>query len=102
MADEPRRIHVDLSGRVAIVTGASRGIGKSIALRLGAAGAQIACVARDVEKLQQASSEIEAAGGKAGVFPCNVADSDSVEKLVSGVAEAWGRLDIVVNNAGIT
>jgi 3-oxoacyl-[acyl-carrier protein] reductase len=84
------------------VTGASRGIGKAIALRLGRAGAHIACVARDVEKLEQACSAIQAAGGKAGVFPCDVTHSEEVETLVGRVAQEWGRLDIVVNNAGIT
>ena len=102
MADEPRRIQVDLSGRVALVTGASRGIGKAIALRLGAAGSRVACVARDVDKLQQTCSAIEASGGKAGVFACDVSDSGSVERLVARIAEEWGGLDIVVNNAGIT
>lgn len=102
MADETRRIQVDLSGRVAIVTGASRGIGKTIALRLGAAGAQVACVARNVEKLEETCSAIQADGGKAGVFACDVTDGPSVARLVADVVEQWGRLDIVVNNAGMT
>jgi 3-oxoacyl-[acyl-carrier protein] reductase len=102
MADEIRRIQLDLSGRVALVTGASRGIGKAIALRLGRAGARVACVARDVEKLGETCAAIEAAGGNAGVFACDVTDSESINRLVSQIAEEWGRLDIVVNNAGIT
>jgi 3-oxoacyl-[acyl-carrier protein] reductase len=103
MADEKnRRVQVDLSGRSAIVTGASRGIGKAIALRLAAAGAKVACVARGAEKLQETAGEIAAAGGEAVVHPCDVTDSAAVTKLVEELAEKWGGLDIVVNNAGIT
>jgi 3-oxoacyl-[acyl-carrier protein] reductase len=103
MTDEPnRRIKVDLSGRTAIVTGASRGIGKAIALRLAAAGAKVACVARSVEKLQETADAITAGGGEAEVHPCDVTDSAAVTKLVEELAEKWGGLDIVVNNAGIT
>jgi 3-oxoacyl-[acyl-carrier protein] reductase len=103
MADESnRRIQVDLSGRTAIVTGASRGIGKAIALRLAGAGAKVACVARSVDKLQETADAISAAGGAAEVHPCDVTDSAAVTKLVEELAEKWGGLDIVVNNAGIT
>jgi len=103
MADEPdRRIKVDLSGRTAIVTGASRGIGRAIALRLATAGAQVACVARNVEKLQETVAALTSAGGQAEVYPCDVTDSAAVSKLVEELAEKWGGLDILVNNAGIT
>ena len=102
MADDIRRIQVDLSGRVAIVTGASRGIGKSIALRLGEAGAQVACAARNMEKLAETVAAIESAGGKAAAFSCDVTSRESVDEFVEKVAQDWGRLDIVVNNAGIT
>jgi 3-oxoacyl-[acyl-carrier protein] reductase len=103
MPDEPdRRIQVDLSGRTAIVTGASRGIGRAIALRLAAAGAKVACVARNAEKLNETVDSITAAGGVAEVHPCDVADSSAVSKLIEELAEKWGSLDIVVNNAGIT
>jgi 3-oxoacyl-[acyl-carrier protein] reductase len=103
MADEPnRRIQVDLSSRTAIVTGASRGIGKAIALRLAAAGAKVACVARSADKLKETADAIAAAGGAAEVHPCDVTDSAAVSKLVESLNEKWGRLDIVVNNAGIT
>jgi 3-oxoacyl-[acyl-carrier protein] reductase len=84
------------------VTGASRGIGKAIALRLGGARAKVACVARSVDKLQETSAAIAAAGGSAEVHPCDVTDSAAVTKLVEELAEKWGGLDIVVNNAGIT
>lgn len=103
MADEvSRRIKVDLSGKTAIVTGASRGIGKAIALALAASGAKVACVARSADKLKETAGEIAAGGGTAEVHPCDVTDSEAVTKLVEGLAEKWGQLDIVVNNAGIT
>src|SRR3990170_4779975 len=103
MADETaRRIKVDLSGKTAIVTGASRGIGKAIALALAASGAKVACVARGADKLQETADEIAGAGGTAEVHPCDVTNSEAVTKLVEGLAEKWGQLDIVVNNAGIT
>ena len=97
-----RRIQADLSGQTAIVTGASRGIGRAIALRLAAAGAKVSCVARNVEKLQETADAIAAAGGTAEVHPCDVVDSAAVSKLVEELNEKWGQLDIVVNNAGIT
>ncbi len=103
MADEVnRRIQVDLSGQTALVTGASRGIGKAIALRLAASGAKVACVARSADKLNEVVDAITAAGGAAEVHPCDVTNSEAVTKLVEGLAEKWGQLDIVVNNAGIT
>ncbi len=103
MADEMnRRIQVNLSGQTALVTGASRGIGKAIALRLAAAGAKVACIARSADKLKEVADAIAAAGGTAEVHPCDVTDSAAVAKLVDSLHEKWGRLDIVVNNAGIT
>lgn len=102
MADDIRRIQVDLSGRVAIVTGGSRGIGKAIARRLGSAGAQVACAARNASKLEETAAEIKDAGGTAAAFECDVTSAESVQALVDQVIGHWGRLDIVVNNAGIT
>ncbi len=103
MADEPnRRIQVNLSGQTAIVTGASRGIGRSIALVLGAAGAKVACIARNEEKLQETAKAIVDAGGTATVYPCDVTNSEAVDKVIEAVLNDWGQLDIVVNNAGIT
>ncbi len=103
MSDTPsRRIQVDLSGQTAMVTGASRGIGKAIALTLGKAGAKVACIARNEEKLKETAEEITAAGGTAAIYPCDVTDSASVEKVFEAVAEQWEKIDIVVNNAGIT
>ncbi|MDZ4659000.1 MAG: 3-oxoacyl-[acyl-carrier-protein] reductase [Bythopirellula sp.] len=97
-----RRIQVDLSGKTALVTGASRGIGKSIAIALAAAGAKVAIVARSAAKLDEVAAEITAAGGTAAVYPCDVANSAAASQVVEAVATEWGRLDILVNNAGIT
>jgi 3-oxoacyl-[acyl-carrier protein] reductase len=103
MAEQPnRRIQADLSGQVALVTGASRGIGRSIALVLGRSGATVACVARNVEKLQAVADEIAAAGGKASVHQCDVTDATAAQATVDAVCAAHGRLDVMVNNAGIT
>lgn len=95
-------LKVDLSGQTAIVTGASRGLGKSMALALGASGAKVACVARDVDKLKDTVEAIRAAGGTAEAFACDVTDGKSVEAVVEAVAEKWEKVHILVNNAGIT
>ncbi|MEO1497600.1 MAG: 3-oxoacyl-[acyl-carrier-protein] reductase [Planctomycetota bacterium] len=96
------RIQVDLSGQTAIVTGASRGIGKAVALRLAECGAKTALVARSADKLEEVAAQIRDAGGEAAVYPGDVTDSETVSKTVESVVEAWGQLDILVNNAGIT
>ena len=96
------QINVDLSGQVAIVTGASQGIGKACALDLARNGARVACLARNAEKLAATVSEIEAAGGQAAAFACSVTDRESVDQVVDQIADEWGRIDILVNNAGIT
>src|SRR5262245_15056017 len=93
---------VDLAGQVALVTGASRGIGKAIAIALGRCGAKVACVARDTGKLAETVSQITSAGGQAEAFACDVTNGSAVAELVESIAEKWGRLDILVNNAGIT
>ena len=100
--DSPRRIQVDLSDRTAIVTGASRGIGKEIALVLARAGARVVCVARNEEKLRATVGEIEAAGGEAVHEIADVSVSADVDRVVEATMSRWDRLDILVNNAGIT
>jgi 3-oxoacyl-[acyl-carrier protein] reductase len=95
-------LKVDLSGQTALVTGASRGLGKSMALALGASGAKVACIARDVDKLKDTVEAIRAAGGTAEAFACDVTDGKSVEAVVEAVAEKWEKVHILVNNAGIT
>ena len=93
----------NLSGKVAFVTGASRGIGRAVALRLAADGAKVALnFASNSAKAQAVKDEIEAAGGAAMLVQGDVADLTVVTELVKKVLDAWGRLDILVNNAGIT
>ncbi|HEX9282718.1 MAG TPA: SDR family NAD(P)-dependent oxidoreductase, partial [Gemmatimonadales bacterium] len=90
---------IDLSGKVAVVTGGSRGIGYSIAQSLARAGARVAILARDGAKAQEAASALDPA---ARGFSCDVADAHQVERAVEGVEEAFGQIDILVNNAGTT
>ncbi|HEX7448560.1 MAG TPA: 3-oxoacyl-[acyl-carrier-protein] reductase [Pirellulales bacterium] len=102
----PAEIHspltVDLAGQTALVTGASRGLGQAIAVALGRAGARVACVARNRLKLDETVAAITAAGGAAAAFECDVAQSESVQQVIDAVLEQWQRLDVLVNNAGIT
>jgi 3-oxoacyl-[acyl-carrier protein] reductase len=102
MADEVVGLGVDLKGQVALVTGASRGIGKTIATTLARCGAKVACVARNADKLAETVAEITSKGGEALSLECDVANTESVNKTVETVVEKWGRVDILVNNAGIT
>ena len=95
-------LQVDLSGQVALVTGASQGLGKSIAITLAANGAHVVCLARNIEKLKETVAAIEAANGKAEAVPCDVQDRTSVDQVVDDAHERLGRLDILVNNAGVT
>lgn len=94
--------NVDLSGQTAIVTGASQGLGRAVSIALGQAGARVACVARNADKLKETVDQITAAGGQAEAFSCDVTDRESVEKVVDHVNDEWGKIDILVNNAGIT
>jgi len=90
-----------LDGRVALVTGASRGIGRAVALALAARGAEVVAAARG-EHAQGVVDEIRAAGGRAEVAAIDVTDSGAVQAAVAAVLSRSGRLDILVNNAGIT
>ena len=92
---------LDLTGRVAIVTGASRGIGRGIATLLASHGAHVVAAARG-ENAAGTASEIRSAGGKADSVPLEVTDAPSIEAMVAGVLDRHGRIDILVNNAGIT
>ena len=92
-----------LDGKTALVTGASRGIGRAIALRLAAEGVSVAInYAGNTAKAEETKAAIEAAGGKAALFQADVSDSAQVEQMVAAVTEAFGTIDILVNNAGIT
>lgn len=92
-----------LSGKTALVTGASRGIGRAIALRLAAEGAAVAINYNgSAEKAEAVAEEIRAAGGTASVFQADVADAASVAAMFERFFEEFQRLDILVNNAGIT
>ena len=89
------------AGKVAIVTGASRGIGRAIAMELAGRGARVVCTARE-QNAQAVADEIGAAGGTAEAAAAEMTDTASLEALVGGVLARHGRIDILVNNAGIT
>ncbi len=90
----------DFSGRVALVTGASRGIGRAVAKRFAALGAQVVCVARTQGALEELDDEITQAGGKAILVPQNLTDFDGIDRIGAALFERFGRLDILVGNAG--
>ncbi|MCY2981694.1 MAG: 3-oxoacyl-[acyl-carrier-protein] reductase [Planctomycetota bacterium] len=92
----------DLTGQIALVTGASQGLGHAVAVRLGANGAKVLCVARNAEKLADTVARIQALGGEAVAMACDVTNRESIEKLFEQVETDYKRLDILVNNAGIT
>src|SRR5262245_6639739 len=92
---------IDLTGRVALVTGASRGIGRAIALRLAKQGATVVAAAR-AQHAAKTVDEITAAGGKAEVAFLDVSDPAAASAFVSNAVDKHGRVDILVNNAGIT
>src|ERR1700740_2652058 len=93
---------MSLSGRVALVTGASQGIGRACALKLATEGAAVAVAARSQEKLNELVSEITTTGGKAAAFPLDVADEEQVKTAIKAAIAQFGKIDILVNNAGIT
>src|SRR6266705_511255 len=93
---------MSLSGRVALVTGASQGIGKACVLKLAERGATVAVVARNEEKLKELVSHISGTGGKSAAFPMDVADEEQIKNTCKTVIAEFGKIDILVNNAGIT
>jgi len=90
-----------LKYKVAIVTGSSSGIGKAIALRFGTEGAKVVVTARRLKLCEQTAAQITAAGGEAWAIPTDVADERQVEELIEQTVKRYGRLDILLNNAGI-
>ena len=92
-----------LTGKVAVVTGASRGIGRAIALRLAQEGAAVVINYNgSKERAQEVKTEIESAGGTAQIMQCDVADAASCDEMFQTIIKEFGRIDILVNNAGIT
>src|SRR6185369_13706371 len=97
MATAPRR----LEGRVALVTGASRGIGHAVALQLAREGAHVVAVARTVGALEELDDEIKRGGSSATLVPLDLRDAEALPRLAHAIAERWGKLDILVGNAGV-
>jgi 3-oxoacyl-[acyl-carrier protein] reductase len=93
---------MSLKGRIALVTGASQGIGRACALELARVGATVVLAARNESKLAEAVAEIESAGGQAAAFALDVASEDSIKSGAKAIIERFGKVEILVNNAGIT
>jgi len=91
-----------LEGRVALVTGSSQGIGRACAVRLAQAGASVALAARNEEKLASVAKQITGSGGRAATFKMDVASEEDVKSAVRAVIAQFGKIDILINNAGIT
>jgi|TARA_R110002095_G_scaffold659_5_gene3118 NAD(P)-dependent dehydrogenase (short-subunit alcohol dehydrogenase family) len=90
-----------LADKLALITGASRGIGRAVALALAAEGAHVILVARTVGALEEVDDEIRKAGGTATLVPLDLTDFDAIDRLGGTIFERWGKLDILVGNAGI-
>jgi len=90
-----------LDGKVALITGASKGLGKAMATALGSAGAKIALVSRNVEQLNATARALQDAGAEARVFPADVSEEEQVRQLERDVLAAFGKVHILINNAGI-
>jgi NAD(P)-dependent dehydrogenase (short-subunit alcohol dehydrogenase family) len=93
-------MHIDLGGKVAVVTGASRGIGRAIALALAGAGARVALLGRDRGKLEESLKLVREAGGEAASFICDVREEAQVKQAAEDVVKRFGAVHILVNNAG--
>lgn len=99
----PRRFDLTqpLANRTALITGASRGIGRATALELAKAGAHVVAVARTVGGLEELDDEIKAAGGTATLVPLDITDFDGIDRLAAAVRERYGKLDVMIGNAGV-
>jgi NAD(P)-dependent dehydrogenase (short-subunit alcohol dehydrogenase family) len=91
----------NLSGKTAVITGASKGLGKAMALALGSAGANIALVSRDADQLNEAHRAVQSVGGKAAIFPADVSEEEQVRRLERDVIATFTDVHILINNAGI-
>jgi NAD(P)-dependent dehydrogenase (short-subunit alcohol dehydrogenase family) len=92
---------ISLEGKVAVITGASRGLGRAMAVALGGAGVKLALVSRDRGKLEETAAEAAKVGAEAAIFQVDVTDEDQVRKLEHNVKGRFGPADILINNAGI-
>lgn len=90
-----------LDGQIAVVTGASRGIGAATAVALAQAGAHVVLVARDAGGLEAVEDQIHASGGQATIAPLDIAEGDNVARLAAAIAQRWDRLDVLVLNAAM-
>jgi 3-oxoacyl-[acyl-carrier protein] reductase len=91
-----------MANRIAFITGASRGIGRACAIALSAGGAKVVLAARQVDKLEEVGTAIRAGGGEAFVVPIDLASQDSIKEAFSKASKEFGRVDILINNAGLT
>ena len=92
---------MNFSGRVILVTGASRGIGRAAALALATHGAHVLALARSIDALEELDNDIQAAGGTATLVPLDVRDFAGIDRLAAALTERWGKLDGLFGNAGI-
>ena len=90
-----------LEGRIALVTGASRGIGRAVALELARAGAHVIALARTQGALEELDDAIRSAGSEATLVPCDLKDFEALDRLGAAIFERWGKLDIFIGNAGV-
>src|SRR5258705_340641 len=89
-----------LEGRVAVITGASKGIGRALSLRFAREGASVVCAARSADLVKETAAEVQKAGGKAVAVVCDAAVEDDVRLIVATSLAAFGKIDTLVNNAG--
>ncbi len=95
-----RKLQERVNGRTVLISGASSGIGRALAIRLGKAGARLVLVARSRDKLEETKGAVESAGGQAFIYPCDLSSAEETERLVSSVLSEHGHVDVLVNNAG--
>ena len=102
MTSSAQALRQRVAGKVVVVTGASSGIGEALASRLGDAGARVLLVARSAEKLEEMKKTIEAGGGSAFAYPCDLSSAEDTQRTIEAILEDHGSVDILVNNAGMS